>query len=112
MSVRKTDYVLVGVKLTFLTDREDFDPYEENVYDSSISKELVSISDGMDGRYTFIGKVLQKASEEDGGSLETIDCVRGFLDNYENTKKLFWKHPVFKEFAGQEMSIFVFSHFT
>lgn len=117
MSVSKTDYVLVGVRLPFIKmpdfDDDPLEKYYDNSYKSTFTEDLVIISDGMGSRYTFIGKVIAKVNYDDWGGLKIMDAVEELRKHYDDVKEKFWKHEneTIRSHAGKEISIYVFSHF-
>ena len=120
MSVNKTDYVLVGIKLPFMKIPNDFDEedgvgdslekYYDDTYKDKLSEELVIVSDGMGGCYTFIGKVIDRSCDYEG--LKIINAIEEFQKHYNDVKDKFWKHEneMIRSHAGKEISIYVFSH--
>lgn len=78
MGVARTDYVMMAMKwdCCFIEDEEIdiVELYEDNGYTQKITeyKGLTVVSDGMNGKYTFIDKVLAKAINYEG--LPPIDC--------------------------------------
>lgn len=86
MGVRRTDYIMLGVKLPYSfipkdsdgDTPEEFRLYEDSVYGDDIKSHngLTMVSDGMGGRYVFIGKVLQRADEEHCESFEPTNCTQ------------------------------------
>lgn len=76
MSVRRNDYVVVGVKLPWSDDV--YGLLENDHYDNGYKPEitehngLTMIADGMDGKYIIVGKVLAKSMDYDG--LPMTEC--------------------------------------
>lgn len=75
MGVRRTDYVVLGSKFDYKEfkrlingdlDGDGIEEYEDNPYSEKIGgkKGITFISDGMNGEYVVIGKVLIKSSQE------------------------------------------------
>jgi hypothetical protein len=94
MGVAKTHYVVYGVVLTEKEDIEKFrdwnekyleffDEYNDNGYRSEITETpsgLNIIADGMNGKYLVIGKILDKALDEDGLSLNVLSVSLNSTD--------------------------------
>ncbi len=89
MSVQINQYLVYGFYLPFkearqfLIDKHTEDGYTEiadNYHDSAFKKDIVAINgcslieDGMNGEYTFFGKIFKKAS--DGCHLETSEMPK------------------------------------
>ena len=124
MGVDFTHYVVYGVYYDFdiaekFDDEEEYekilDELEDNAHSEKISDGIVTISDGMSGNYTFIGKVIQKSVLEHGGVIpvtrcdnvlkEDIDEVLTFVKNHEVLSKL--NDP---EVPDCNVGVFVFTH--
>ena len=81
MGTTANQYLMVGVKLPYrsckLGDEDKFEPFYDETYKEAINHHdgLCVISDGMDGKYTFIGRVLEKAIN-DYWINGPIDCER------------------------------------
>jgi len=73
MGVNRTDYVMLAVKLPFEAI-EDTDCYEDDGYSDKITSHngLTVVSDGMNGNYLFIGRIIRKAIK--GYGLDITDC--------------------------------------
>jgi len=72
MGVQRTHYVMLAAKLPFDTfdfdkDYKKYHQYEDNGYEFKVTEHngLTIISDGMNGEYVFIGKVIKKVLEYD-----------------------------------------------
>lgn len=62
MSTHTAQYVLLGVCLPY--DNNSYEAYEafaESMYDKTPRPGMVTIYDGRDGRYIFIGKILYRS---------------------------------------------------
>lgn len=62
MSVQVNTYLVLGVVLPFQKDERDaFAPYYDSAFEDIKNHEGICVlSDGMDGKYTIIGRVLAK----------------------------------------------------
>jgi hypothetical protein len=84
MSISQTHYVILGIKYDFdeakrnlgdeVFDNDIVNNYEDDVYEEKITEKngLTVVSDGMNGEYFVIGKVLVKASLVDGIEMTSI----------------------------------------
>ena len=121
MGVEKTHYIMMGVKLPFnITDRdnllddgdyEKYEKYEDNGYEEKITEHcgLTMVSDGMNGKYVFIGKVVKKGLDYDG--FEPTDCLQFSQDEME-----LLGHLIKSKFEEElkdidiKVSVWVFTH--
>ena len=120
MGTVRTHYVMLGAKLPFdIIDREEdyekFDAYEDNGYRPEIKEHngLTMVTDGMNGEYVFIGKVLKKALDHEG--LEVTDCL-AFSQREMNVLENLIRSEFWEEF-GEEfkdrdigLSVWAFTH--
>ncbi len=82
MGVERTHYVIVGVRFKYddVAERPDFeelqDEMEDNGYKVEITEKngLTMVSDGMNGEYVVIGRVLAKAIDSDGLDFTICEC--------------------------------------
>lgn len=87
MSVRRTDYVIVGVKFGYGEFRNLFAPerkyesfcekYGDNSYEKPVIEHngLTLIYDSMGSKYSFLGKVIAKEGDNIGcNGLPVVDC--------------------------------------
>jgi len=80
MGTTRTDYVMLAVKLPFDAIDPELDilyEYNDNGYEQKVTKHngLTSVSDGMNGEYIFIGRVIAKVIESSGEGLPIVDCL-------------------------------------
>lgn len=122
MGTDRTDYVIVGAKLPFgvIEDSDEgydkMSRYEDNGYKQDIEEYngLSAISDGMCGNYMFVGKILAKAIEENGGGLPIVDCE---VDQYkkDGIKEAILKHWGHllndEEKVNLRISVYAFTHY-
>lgn len=67
MGIARTDYVMLAARLEYGTlDYDVIEDYMDNTYSNEVTihKGLTVISDGMNGEYLFIGKVLAKSVDD------------------------------------------------
>lgn len=82
MGVVQTHYIIVGLRLPFPDEDEDEDEdekwsgYSDNGYIDEIGhvKGISIISDGMNGEYFLIGRIISKGVAEHGDGLDLTDC--------------------------------------
>ena len=121
MGVERTHYIMLGVKFPFniidhdnlLDDGyyEKYEVYEDNGYEEEITEHcgLTMVSDGMNGEYIFIGKVIQKKLDHEG--FKPTDC----LQFSQNEMKLL-EHLIKSKFEEEakdmdiKVSVWVFTH--
>lgn len=99
--MNRTDYLIVGIRLPHVV-REEFTPFFEDPYNPLPNKGLSVI---VTPDSTYIGKVVQKSIDEQG--LYPTDCIKSFQVYYDEVKNLF--HKEMNEFAGEPISLFVFT---
>lgn len=102
MSIQINQYLVYGFYLPFkearqcLIDKHTEDGYDEiadKYHDNAFKKDIVAINDcsliedGMNGEYTFFGKIFKKAS--DGCHLETSEMPKVGKKIKDNVKKEF-----------------------
>ena len=63
----------------------------------------------MDNVCRFIGKIIAKSLESEWSTMN-LECIKEFRNNYDEVKDLFWHDKTFNVLAGQEIGIYVFSH--
>lgn len=64
MGVAVNQYLILGVKLAYGTvSSEQAEDYEDNGYKPDVIHKngLATVSDGMNGKYIFIGRILEKS---------------------------------------------------
>ena len=80
MGTDRTDYIILGVKVSFSHVAEDddnynilLDLYEDNAYQDGITPHdgVNMVSDGMNGEYAVVGRILAKSTYE---GLPMTDC--------------------------------------
>lgn len=113
MSVSLVNYIVIGVKLPYTEfNEETLDKFYDNPYSVDKKEGLVIISDGMCGKYTYVGKILLKQNGKSYKN-EGLDCIQAFQNEYENFKQAIWncENEEVRGFAGHNVSLFAFSHF-
>jgi hypothetical protein len=77
MGVDREDYIIYGYKFPAYIDKDgkkwywDDEKYEE--YSDADEGEMIFIVDGMNGEYAVFGKLIQKADEFEGLSMEVLE---------------------------------------
>ncbi len=123
MSVQINQYLVYGFYLPFkearqyLNDKYTEDGYTEiadKYHDSAFKKDIVSINDcsmiedGMNGEYTFFGKIFKKTS--DGCHLETSEMPKVGKKIKDNVKKEF--EAMFRDkFSDFHAKIMLITHY-
>lgn len=123
MGVSFTHYVIYGVCYDFdIGDRLDEDDYEylvdhleDNAYSEVIPDQIVMISDGMDGNYTFIGRVLAKSVDEKGGLIPVTRCDNISERDINEVLLFIEEHKILSKLNTPEdtdcsLGVFVFTH--
>lgn len=115
MGVNHDHYIIVGVKLEYGTLDKMFNvgEFEDleldgvvNQWDAKVG-DFVFISDGMNGEYDVVGKIIQKAEGDEFEGLEMIDCMAAFNKHKEEVRKKLFD---LKIYLGP-VSVFVFTHY-
>ena len=113
MSVRRVDYVMVACKINPRHISEEIKDVMMNDYNDDLFKEgfnknqIKAIYDGMNGKYIFIGFILQKSIYEMSG-IDSIDMGKIDVDKYANQIDEFMDKLKLKR---SPISLWVFSHF-
>jgi hypothetical protein len=108
MGVQRTDYIMVGVKLSYTEEWadkvEDYTNYSRNSERIKTSG-LTAVTDGMNGEYIFIGKVLHTDSIDNG--FPVFDCSEIRTKDIKETQK-----KIFKYFNMENapVKLYVFTH--
>lgn len=113
MSVKRTDYIILGYKLpgTFAKengfefgDDPKFDPY----YHGSPKTNFRIVEDQMSGKYTAFGHLIERADEYEGFIFHVIEPRMWSSDMAESVKQKFTE--LFGLPAPGEPQLLVFTH--
>jgi hypothetical protein len=114
MGVEQDHYVIVGIKTKFKKIEELFNVGEDDdlKLDGVVDQwhdpkagDFVYITDGMNGKYDVIGKLIQKGEGWEG--LDMTDCLAVYRKHITEVKK---KLKALNISLG-EVSVFAFTHF-
>ena len=122
MGVERTHYIMLAAKFPFdiidpdhLMDDgnfEKYEVYEDDGYQEEVTEHhgLTMVSDGMNGKYIFIGKVIEKGLDHKG--IEITDCLSFTMDEKSLLTHLI--RSEFKDIIKEEdvhVTVWAFTHY-
>lgn len=110
MSVQHNTYIVWGAKFDYTEDDDKLDPYHDNAFQGIHHHNGVCVlSDGYDGKYTVIGRVLAKTDGTGMFNCDPID-VSDLIWKLRNDRLI--EDEIYK-ITGQKVAptLLVFTHY-
>lgn len=116
MGVDATHYVMIGIRLPYkhfpeeFSESEQYEAMHDNAYNDDFSEGVSIVTDGMNGKYAVVGRVIEKGVSDHGNGIDMTEIVGKALRNPKLIREI---REALGEYAPEtiQLSAICFTHY-